>query len=105
MKVIYKGRGEGKTTKLIEESAQTGIYILCANRSAAQNIFNQAHDLNLNIPFPVTVEEYFRTHGFRGSFIREVLIDDADLVLQTVFDQVRIDEISLTNPDEIEEVF
>jgi hypothetical protein len=99
MRVIYRGRGEGKSTDILKQSADTGIYILCANQQAAQSLARQASDLGLHIPYPVTVEDYRRTHGFRGSFIQHVLIDDADLVLQEVFNSVFIEGISLTRSE------
>lgn len=45
--------------------------------------------------FPVTLREYEQSR-FRGSYIRHVLIDDADAVLSQVFKEVTIDAITMT---------
>lgn len=38
MKIIAKGRGTGKTTELVKESARTGQYILASNKSHVRAI-------------------------------------------------------------------
>ena len=97
---IIKGRREGKTTELIKMSHYTNTYILVANRDRVDEISNMAREMKLDIPFPVTVDEYFSSHGFQGSFIRNILIDDAEDVLKTVFSRVIIDAITLTKESE-----
>lgn len=100
MKIIIKGRGEGKTTELIKESAKTGKYILTADRERVCHIDKMAKSMGLHIPFPITVEEAMR-YRFRDSFIKSILIDDADDVLKMIF-QVEIDIITLTKDKEEE---
>jgi hypothetical protein len=95
MNKIIKGRQQGKTTELIKRSAETGTYILVADRKRVQQVYRQAESMHLNIPYPVTVEEYMQS-GFRGSFINSILIDDADDVLSRVFSNVRIDTITMS---------
>ena len=99
MDIIYKGRGKGKTTELIKMSAEKNLYILVADRNRQREVFNLARDLNLNIPFPITVEDYFRSDKLRGSFINTILIDDADYILQQIFNTVVIDTITITNKE------
>lgn len=96
MNKIIKGRRQGKTTELIKRSAETRTYILVANRQRVEQVFNQAQSMGLNIPYPVTVEEYMRS-GFRGSFINSILIDDADDVLSQVFSNVRIETLTMSD--------
>ena len=96
MNKIIKGRRQGKTTELIKRSAETRTYILVANRQRVEQVFEQAQSMGLNIPYPVTVEEYMRS-GFRGSFINSILIDDADDVLSQVFSNVRIETITMSD--------
>lgn len=98
MNIIYKSRGKGKTTELIKMSAEKNLYILVADRNRQREVFNLARDLNLNIPFPITVEDYFRDK-LRGSFINTILIDDADYVLQQIFNTVVIDTITITDKE------
>ena len=97
MEVIHKGRGEGKTTELIKMSAETGKYILTPCLLGAQNIQRMAQEMKLTIPFPITVGEV-KQHGFRGSFIKSILIDDADIVLQQLLG-VKVDAITVTKKD------
>lgn len=101
MKIIAKPRYIGKTTELIKLSAKTNAYILVANRSRQKMVAELARSMNINIPYPVTVDDYMRTK-FRGSFIKHILIDDADDVLRIFFNIVVIDAITITevNTDE-----
>lgn len=99
MKKIIKGRGEGKTKELIQLSHDTNTYILVANRSRQRELFWLAHELGIYIHNPVTVEDYMRTQ-FRGSFIKHILIDDADDVLKTIFSNLTIDAITMRKDEE-----
>ena len=98
MEKIIKTRQSGKTTELIKISEQTGIYILTADRNRAKIIFKMAREQNKNIPFPVTVGDYMKT-GFKGSFIKHILIDDADAVLQQMFGNIQIVALTMTGKD------
>ena len=100
---IFRPRQMGKSTELIKLSAKTGHYILTANRMRCDILFHQAEKMGYNIPFPVTVEEYFRQNGFRGSFITDILIDDADAVLCQIFSRVNIEAITMTYDGEAAE--
>lgn len=99
MNIIYKSRGKGKTTELIKMSAEKNLYILVADKNRQREVFNLARDLNLNILFPITVEDYFRSDKLRGCFINTILIDDADYVLQQIFNTVVIDTITITDKE------
>ena len=82
---IESGRRSGKTTKLVQYSARTGKYILVRNFSEVENIIKIARDLDLNIPFPITINE-IKKGQLRGSSIyREgILVDNAVSVLQVL---------------------
>lgn len=103
MERIIKGRQNGKTTELIKRSAETGIYILTVNHMRAQIIAKQAHDMGYNIPQPVSVSDYMTSHGFRGSHIKKIYIDDADDVLKSIFNTVVIEAITITKEERAEE--
>lgn len=92
---IIKGRRTGKTTELIKISEKTQAYILVANKKRQQLIANMALSIGVTIPYPVTIEDYLRNH-FRGTFIKNILIDDADDVLKTIFGTVNIDAITMS---------
>ena len=102
MKKIFRPRQQGKTTELIKLSEATGHYILVADRKRADCVFQMAEKMGCHILNPVTVYDYFRTHGFRGSYIKDILIDDADAVLQRVFDCVNVEAITMTFEEEQE---
>lgn len=102
MNIIMGGRGYGKTARLIIWSADEQICILTANKERAAHIAKQAKKMGLSIPFPVTAYEFFYSNKFAGSSIRRdgILVDDADDVLQTIFDGIPIKEITITDHDE-----
>lgn len=99
MNIIYKGRGKGKTTELIKMSAEKNLYILVADRNRQREVFNLARDLNMNILFPITIEEYFKSNKLKNSFVNTILIDDADDILQQIFNTVVIDTITITDKE------
>lgn len=100
MELIIRGRGNGKTTELIKRSAATQTYILTVNKQRARAVFLQAREMGLDIPYPVTIDEYFSTHGFAGSFIKSVYVDDADEVLKRTFYRVNIEAVTMTDEAE-----
>ena len=95
MKIIYKPRNSGKTTELIKIAAKGFYYIVCANYKVVQRIANQARDMKLDIPFPVTFDEFIRREYYaRG--VNGFVIDEADRLLQYM-SSVPVDAITLTN--------
>lgn len=80
---IIDERRTGKTTKLIEESAKTGCYILVASRCQAKAVFKLAIELGMVIPYPVTINE-IDPHKVMGSSLERdgILVDEALIVLQ-----------------------
>ena len=103
MNAIIGKRGSGKTTALIKLSSKHQLYILVLNRERQKQLFQQAHDLGYQIPYPITLDDYLRDK-LRGSHIREILIDDVDDILKYIFASVKINTVSLTNPDFIRSV-
>lgn len=88
-------RGAGKTTKLIQMSHDTWTYILVANPKRQGVVAKMARDLKIDIPYPVTVDDYLRCK-FQGSYIRKILIDDADDILKAFFPNIEITAITMT---------
>lgn len=101
--IILGSRQNGKTTELIKMSAKTGIYILVATKNRANHLFRQAKDIGYDMPYPVTIEEYFRSK-FTGSSIRRdgLFIDDIDDVLKSIFNGINIRTVTLTNDNRYE---
>lgn len=104
MDIIIGKRGYGKTTKLIRRSSEENIYILTKDGLIAKRIAKMAKEMGLDIPYPVTVNEYFLGDRFKGSSIRRdgLLIDDADEVLKCIFDGIPIKEITITDNNDID---
>lgn len=75
---IIKPRGGGKTTELIKISATNWYYIVCSSFKECTFISDQATEMGLKIPFPITVEEMLNN---RNSNIRGFLIDNVELFL------------------------
>lgn len=81
-KIFKGGRGSGKTTKCIEESARTGRYILVSSRFRAKYTYAQSQEMNLVIPFPVTIEEMKLPSP---SIIRNgLIVDETIMVLEKI---------------------
>lgn len=78
----------GKTTELIKRSHEEWLYILCANRTMARLIFEQAIDMELDIPFPLILDDL----PLRGN-ITGVLVDEVELVLERMIGK-NVDGIS-----------
>lgn len=85
--IIIGGRATGKTTELIKRSAETGRYILVANKNQANYIFNTAQKMGYHVPFPLTFGSgSYNSHGFTDyRLLREgVYIDDLDDIVRAV---------------------
>ena len=88
MEWIVGGRPEGKTVRLLQLSAQTGAYIVCASHAEAVRLREEAERLWLPpIPFPLTYAE-FRRAEFYGKAIPGFLIDNAEQLLQAMCKEV-----------------
>ena len=96
MQVIYKPRGTGKSTDLIKLSVETNSYILVKDRKRALDLSKMASDLGYpQMLFPITLTEYM-ANKMKGSHVKTILIDDADDILQAIFNTVTIQAITLT---------
>jgi len=97
MKKIIKKPCSGKTTELIKKSAETGMYIVTANRVMVDHTAKMAADMGLKIPYPIAFQDFLneRKEIIKSSFIDKVLIDDADMCLQSIFGRIEIDTITM----------
>lgn len=77
--LIGGNRTCGKTHELIKKSSEEWLYIVCATDQQAEHIFSQAKSMNLNIPYPITVDELPLSGN---SSIKEVLVDEIEQVLE-----------------------
>lgn len=79
MKTIIGGRQTGKTTELIKMAAENNKYILVSDRPRAMFLAKMAKDMGLHIPFPITLPEI--AHPVRGTYIKDIYVDEAITVL------------------------
>lgn len=95
MKIIAKGRGQGKTTELIKISAEKQIPIVCVHDEMIIDIKKRAKEMNLKIPEPLKFKELNLTQ-WRDS---PILIDNADLFLNNRVFGHRIEAITISTDD------
>lgn len=84
MKIILGGRASGKTTKLIQESAETGRRILTHNKQSAREIWWQAQSLGYDIPIPLSVMDLQRIETKAEIKKQGILIDDIETTLSAL---------------------
>lgn len=82
MQIINRPRGAGKTTELIKLAAERFAYIVCPRHEDCRRIAEHAKTLNLDIPYPITWQEYIEGRYYRKG-VREFMIDDIDRCLET----------------------
>jgi hypothetical protein len=92
---IIGERRSGKTTELIRRSAETGAYILVANKSTASLIFKQAKMNDYDIPYPITINEVL---SGKSNYVmsKGILIDELDMILSGLFNGVPIHAVTIT---------
>lgn len=76
MRMILKGRGEGKTTELVKLSAETGYPIVVGCKYHTDEIKNIAIKLGVKIPKPISIHK-----DVRGVRLEKVLIDHTEILL------------------------
>jgi hypothetical protein len=81
MKMIVRGRQGGKTTEMIRLAAETQAYIVCTDQRRAWQIAQQARDMGLSIPFPLTAGEWQERH-YHPPGVRGLMFDDLDRIIQ-----------------------
>ena len=97
MNIELRSRRAGKTTAAIHKAAETKAYIIVPTEQDKRRIVLQAEDMGVNIRHPVTLHEFLNDR-MRGSWVRNVVIDDADRFLETLFEGLKI-EMATINDD------
>jgi hypothetical protein len=93
--VITLPRNKGKTTELVKLAAEKWLYIVSIDRRSVENTAKIARELGLDIPFPITFEEFMQGR-FHPSGIRGFLIDDVDMLLEYQARGVPIHAVTIT---------
>ena len=100
MEVILRGRGDGKTTKLVKISADKRYTIVCIEQHNIALTLEIAERLGLDIPKPITFQEFLdKRYKGRGNRIRGFLIDNADILLQSLSSDCPIYAVTMTKDD------
>ncbi len=92
--LIVGGRGSGKTTKCIQLAAENHAYIICRSYEESGRIYRYATELNLDIPFPISYDEFIRGE-FCSRGIKSFIIDDVDDLVKYMARGVEIISMSL----------
>lgn len=83
MKIYFQKRRSGKTTKLILESHEKNMPIVCANNSMVMCVRSQAKDMGVDIPNPINIETII--NGWAdGNQAKAVLVDEAQTCLEAI---------------------
>lgn len=100
MEIYTSGRGQGKTLKAIQLSAEKQMPIVCSSYHQMEYIKYRAKEMNLKIPEPIIFEDVRRkVIGNR----RGLIVDDLDLLLRRVFDdEVRYATMATCNITRVE---
>lgn len=81
MEIILRGKSQGKTTDLIVKAAKDFLHIVCHSKREANRLLEQARDMNLDIPFPITIDEFIKGK-FYNKEIKGFCIDNVEFLLQ-----------------------
>ena len=94
MEIITTVQGGGKTEMLIKMCAEKGGQIACASDAQAEAIFERAKRLGLNIPMPMTHDEFLkgRLPPDNGGYF----IDDLDLLFVKLGRGRRVEVATMT---------
>lgn len=106
-KYVIGKRCSGKTTELIKHSNETGAVIVTDTAAMADCIRDQAIYMHINIPKPMSIKRL--QHVMEGKvdnenlrvYIREkgISIDELDLVIHTLFNNVSVNAVTITDRD------
>jgi len=97
MRLILRPKQGGKTTELINLSAENGGYIVCHTRNEAYRIRTQAREMGLFIPLPLTYIEFFNRQLYPPG-VKRFLIDNVEMLLQFIARDILIEAVTCT-PD------
>ena len=81
MKIFRMGRGEGKTSKLIAESANSGVPIFVINERKRRDLIEKASMLGYTVPSPITFDDLATDNP-----PEKVIIDDAEYTMSALIE-------------------
>lgn len=99
--IIYKPRGAGKTTDIIKEAHERNMYILVGNRTQAEYKFNQAKDMGMLIPYPITVSEWKAGNVASKVKRQGILVDEGQRILEELL-ETKVHVMSVTKNEVVD---
>lgn len=91
--VLAKERCIGKTSDLIQKCAEDNYsLIVCPTRRMCEAVHEQAKEMNLSIPMPITFNEFVNGQ-FRGKHIDKFYFDELQMSLDNFAHGVPIDTV------------
>lgn len=93
MRIIYSPRRSGKTTSAILQAARKNAIIICHNEASARHTLALAKKMGVSIRPPISCFSVDRLRGIRAP----VIVDNAELVLQSLLRGTSIDTITLSS--------
>jgi hypothetical protein len=94
MQTIVKPRQGGKSWDVLTLAAEHFSYIVCVDQRSAKEMWARAKDRKLDIPHPITWEEFINGR-YGDKRLPSVIIDDLDRCIQKMV-PVEIKAVSLT---------
>lgn len=96
MKIICKDRQGGKTTEIIKIAAEGFFYIVCIDHREALRVAEQAKNMKLDIPFPITFDDFIKGKYYRPG-IKGFVVDNADILIQQIARGVSVEAVSFND--------
>lgn len=100
MNIIYKNRGMGKTTRLMYLSEYMQIPIIVGDEKRKQWLIDTAKRFDIDMPKPMSLLEWQSTKPNP----EKILIDDAEYILQRLFEKSYIEAFTMSNEKENKDV-
>jgi len=94
VKIICRARQQGKTTEIIKIAAENFSYVVCRDYRSVERVAAQAKEMGLNIPYPITMEEFINGK-FHGRGMKSIAIDNAEDILRRFAKGVPISAASI----------
>lgn len=94
MKILLGSPSTGKTKKLLELSANTGVPVLCESTARVERLLEKARGYGFRIPTPVTYDTL-------NPSIKAVYIDELSSLVERMLN-VRVEAYTINNTDETE---
>lgn len=99
-KIFTGGRASGKTTAAIKEASKHNLYILVTTRQQAAYVAMRAREMDLKIPYPISIDELEKTNLSKSSIIRDgIIVEEAQSILEKLIG-TRIRMMTATESDE-----